>query len=48
MMEMRLVVPTIMQRLRFQYAAAEPVRERAGFVMETKQPVMMRVDKRPS
>jgi cytochrome P450 len=48
MMEMRLVVPTIMQRLRFQYAAAEPVRERAGFVMETKKPVMMRVDKRPS
>ncbi|MCB8942778.1 MAG: cytochrome P450 [Ardenticatenaceae bacterium] len=46
MMEMRLVVPTIMQRLRFHYEADEPVQEKAGFVMETKQPVMMRVEKR--
>jgi cytochrome P450 len=44
MMEMRLVVPTIMQRLRFQYEAAEPVQEKAGFVMETKKPVYMRVE----
>jgi cytochrome P450 len=45
LMEMRLVVPTIMQRLRFHYEAAEPVQEKAGFVMETKQPVYMRVEK---
>jgi cytochrome P450 len=48
MMEMRLVVPTIMQRLRLHYEAAEPVQERAGFVMETKKPVYMRVEKRVS
>jgi len=34
-----------MQRLRFHYEAAEAVQERAGFVMETKQPVIMRVEK---
>jgi cytochrome P450 len=45
MMEMRLVVPTIMQRLRFHYDASEPAREKAGFVMETQKPVMMRVEK---
>ncbi len=45
MMEMRLVVPTIMQRLCFHYEAAEPVQEKAGFVMETKKPVIMRVEK---
>jgi cytochrome P450 len=44
MMEMRLVVPTIMQRLRLHYEADEPVQEKAGFVMETKKPVMMRVE----
>ena len=46
MMEMRLVVPTIMQRLHLHYEATEPVQEKAGFVMETKKPVMMRVEKR--
>ena len=45
MMEMRLVVPTIMQRLRFRYEADEPIQEKAGFVMETKKPVYMRVEK---
>jgi cytochrome P450 len=46
MMEMRLVVPTILQRLRFYYEAEEPVQEKAGFVMETQKPVYMRVEKR--
>lgn len=45
MMEMRLVVPTILQALQFTYAGAEPVREKAGFVMETAGPVSMRVKK---
>ena len=45
MMEMRLVVPTILQRLRFHYESNQPVREKAGFVMETQKPVFMRVEK---
>lgn len=43
MMEMRLVVPTLLQKLRFEPASSDPAKEAAGFVMETEKPVMMKV-----
>ncbi len=49
MMELRLVVPTLLQRLTFEPASSHPahqVKEAAGFVMETDKPVMMRVKSR--
>lgn len=45
MMEMRLVIPTILQRVRLAYDSAEPVREVAGFVMEAGGDVPMQVEK---
>lgn len=41
MLEMRLVIPTIIQRTRLRYAADKPPKERAGFVMDTDRPVWM-------
>lgn len=45
MMEMRLVVPTLLQQLTFQPVSTDPAKEAPGFVMETEEPVMMRVEK---
>lgn len=45
MMEMRLVIPTIIQRLQLAYAEAEPPAERASFVMDTDRPVMVRAER---
>lgn len=44
MMEMRLVIPTILQQIQFNFVGAQPIQEKAGFVMETAEPVMMRVE----
>ncbi len=48
MMEMRLVIPTLVQALNFTYASNKPAKEKAGFVMETAEPVMMKVEKQVS
>lgn len=44
MMEMRLVLPTLLQKLRFESASPHPAKEAAGFVMETAEPVVMKVE----
>lgn len=41
MMEMRLVVATILQRVRLDYVGANPAKEKAGFVMEADNGVPM-------
>ncbi|MEM8858864.1 MAG: cytochrome P450 [Chloroflexota bacterium] len=49
MMEMRLVVPTLLQRLTFEPVSTHPahqVKEAAGFVMETEEAVMMKVTRK--
>lgn len=41
MMEMRLVIPTILQCIKMVYVGETAVKEKAGFVMETEKPVMV-------
>ncbi|MFK7801025.1 MAG: cytochrome P450 [Anaerolineae bacterium] len=43
MLELRLVVPTLLQKLRFEPASTHPAQEAAGFVMETAEPVIMKI-----
>ncbi|MDJ0755614.1 MAG: cytochrome P450 [Ardenticatenaceae bacterium] len=41
MMELRLVVPTILQLWKMATASSAPAREKAGFVMDVEQPIIM-------
>ncbi len=43
MMEMRLTIPTLLQRLRFEYAGAEPPRPTSGFTMSVDNGMPMQV-----
>jgi cytochrome P450 len=43
MMEMRLTIPTLLQRLRFEYAGAEPPRPTSGFTMSVDNGMPMLV-----
>lgn len=45
MMEMRLVVPAILQKWRFSTQSPHPIKEKAGFVLDTEEAVRMRVEK---
>lgn len=46
MMEMRLIVPTVLQRFRLHYAGNGPPVERPSFVMEAAEGMPVRVEKR--